>query len=261
MRRNPPYRSRSPWTFFLAPGLALACTACGSLDVSTGTDKGLPFYLAEHEFRVTEMGFDKDGKLVTDGNKPLVVSLVTRADTSRAFSIRNNAAWLANSGFSLTRDANGRMTAVSGSSTGQLGEVVEALVSVVATVGSARDGDPAEVDVQEALKEGYVERLDALETALEEEQGKARSVRDQAKIRGFLTDIEQTQEALAQAEARIVAIKAATAAKNAAKLKTGVRASANKPVTVEHVATEAIAQTKADALNDGDLAVYLIPVQ
>jgi len=118
-------------------------TGCSSLTVTkyseNGSEQGgIPVYLPEQKFVITTLGKTNDGKEADI--KPYQVTMVTDRDQGRKFMVSNHPGPFSNTSFSVTRDTDGTLLNLSGTSTGQGVETVQALAVFAGTISSLKTG-------------------------------------------------------------------------------------------------------------------------
>lgn len=151
-------------------------SGCSSLKVTrmpskpTAEADGIPYYPPRQDFVITELGLDENGKPTP--NITLKVDLVTRPDTAHGYLIQNSPGPFTSTEFSVTRDAQGRLLAVSGKVEDKTLETVTALASLVvkaaafAGVAEAPKVAKSVDDLQQELDQAR-QKKDALDKEIE----------------------------------------------------------------------------------------------
>jgi hypothetical protein len=127
-------------------------SGCSSLEVARmphdpkAAAEGVPYYPPRQDFVVTELGFDENGKPTP--NITLTVDLVTRPDLEHGYLIRNSPGPFTSTEFSVTRDAQGRLLAVSGKVEDKTLETVTALASLVVKAAAFAGAEEAAKQVK-----------------------------------------------------------------------------------------------------------------
>jgi hypothetical protein len=202
----------------------------------SGLRDGIPFYLPQQEFVVTELGLQESGALAPI--RPLEVSLVTRGDPERAFLLRNSPGLFSGSEFSLARDEQGVLAAVSATSDEKTVEHAEALASLVVGAAAAaataeeRERLESELAVQRAAAARLIRELETAEV-------------DRVRL---------IQLALANTHKRVQEIEALLRSQPL-----GERPSATREVSVEVAASTAAARERSKGIPARRITAYLIP--
>jgi HEPN domain-containing protein len=165
--------------------------------------------LPRQDFVITELGIDEKGNPTSDIQ--LRVELVTRADLSRGYLVRNSPTPFANSEFEIVRDVQGKLVNLSARSEDKTKETVEALISLAvkaaAFAGAANETTPKTPTLEKLTRE-LNEKLDAQGKLAEEidalkEQLKKAEPRDRAPLDKQLRDKLDQAKALAREIAQL----------------------------------------------------------
>jgi hypothetical protein len=240
----------------LTSGLVcLAFAGCTSTLVVTSDTlsdaSGLPFYLMEHYFVVTELGLAADGTRTS--NAALKVDLATRPNKMRGFRVRNAPAGFADSEFKITRDVQGGLVSLSGKTDDRTLEAIQALATTVRTAAMFASAETAKEE-EENLARVEQELLKDLKKLTEELQASSNAATRAEKVER----IEKVEKALGVVRARIQEIRVARAPKP------GVAKSDTKTPFVEVVEDhcERIRLQRVQQVNavkKGDVVVVLVP--
>jgi hypothetical protein len=238
----------------IVPLLSFLASSCGNLSVQrydpAKKPDGVTFFLPEQEFVVTDNTLDKNGNPVPAAGVRHTISLVTHADQTRVFSVKNSPAWFSDSTFSVQRTADGVVTSINGGSTGKADALVQSLVGIAASLGAG--AKPAESD--------------DLKQQLKEQEDLSKRLRQNlTTLLGAsplpVTEIESTQKTLSITLDRIAALKAQLdlLQNPPSKVEPGVSAGRAQSVHVSIAASEADAREKTKSLPGGQFEVYVVP--